>query len=655
MSAPPSPRVATASASEPRHALRRRLAVLCALLWVLALSTLSVPTTALAQDVPRLAAQVTDLTQGQVLSGGRDRIDAAIAELRASHNLQLFVLFVDSTGRQTVTEYAEAVARRGSLGGNDVLLVVAVGDRSDALWRSAQMADRLTDRELATILSDRVEPLLAQGDYAGAVAAGASGLADAAAGTLQSGQPSGDLGLSLGPLLFVALLVIAGLWLWSAYASHRRQRQAAEERARQLEQLAQEANSLLIQADDALGDAKEDIGFAEAQFGVADVAPYRAAVTAARDDLRAAFALRQQLDDATPETPEERRRIVEQIVVLSKQALAQLTEQQQRIEQLREVERRAPEILTALPAQLAAAEARIPQVARTLDGLQRYAEQNWSSVATNVEQARALLADAREAVAEGERALGAGERPEAGRCARAGQQRLASATQLLDAVESLGQSLRQAEEAAAAQVAEAASDITAARAALDRTDALTLRRRLDEAESALAQAKQELSAAKPDVLTASRLATQASTLTDQILDALRQEEERRARQARHLAAQLQTAEASYTRAAHYMTARRRGLGWAARTRLAEARRHLDEALARADIDPPGALAEARRAQALAEEALALAQQDFGALGPYGPLGGGTFPVPFPIPTGHGGWGGGRGGSGGGGGAIGGRW
>ena len=94
---------------------------------------------------------------------------AALTDLRQARNIQLFVLFVESTGNRTVTEYADEVARRSSLGGNDALLVVA-DHRSQrrALARRA-LRDALTDRELEAILSERVEPLLARGDFAGAV------------------------------------------------------------------------------------------------------------------------------------------------------------------------------------------------------------------------------------------------------------------------------------------------------------------------------------------------------------------------------------------------------------------------------------------------------------------------------------------------------
>jgi hypothetical protein len=141
-----------------------------------------------------------------------------------------------------------------------------------------------------------------------------------------------------------------------------------------------------------------------------------------------------------------------------------------------------------------------------------------------------------------------------------------------------------------------------------------------------------------------------------------------------LATQLQAAESDYDRAADFIASRRRLIGGAARTRLAEAERHLERARSLAADDPPAALAEARRAEELAEDAYRQARDDVEDSEPYGggwggPRRGGVvvpIPIPFPpgggvwgrVPTGGGGirMGGGGGGSGGGGGrSVGGRW
>jgi uncharacterized membrane protein YgcG len=664
----------------PQHTVRRhvRLARTLALvtLWaVCGVLDLTAARPALGQasglEPPRLQGQVVDQTQAQVLRGDRATIDAALAELREGRNVQLFVLFVESTGSLTVTDYADEVARRSSLGGNDALLVVALADRSDALWRGSLLRDRLTDRELETILSERVEPLLARSDFGGAVVASVDGLAEAVAADGGAAGVAGGLGsiTALAPLVALVVLVVGGLWLWSSISGRRRQRRAAEQYARQTEQLEQQASALLIAADEAVREADDDLRFAELQFGEPEIARYRDAVAQASKELEAAFTLRQQLDDDVPEAPEARRRLVEQMVVHAQQARTALDEQRQRIDELREVERRAPEILAGLPAQLDALEARIPETERIVASLERYAEQSRASVAGNVDQARQRLAEARASGGEGQAALAANDRAAAGRSARSAQQAQAEIAQLLDAVASLADALRQAEATAGQQVSAASADVETARAALAAREvagrgAAELDRRLDEAEGALRQARRELAAPKPDFPAAARLATHADTVADEILAEVRQDDERRDRERRILEAQLQTAEASYTRAQHFVTARHRGMGSTARTRLAGARRHLEQAAVLADSDPRTALAEARRAQALADEAYALAQQDFDGYGGWGGLPrGGPFPVPFPMPMGGGwgggfsggGFGGGGSGGGGGGGSVGGRW
>jgi hypothetical protein len=85
------------------------------------------------------------------------------------------------------------------------------------------MTDRLTDRELSGILSDRVEPLLGHGDFAGAVVAAAEGLGAAAlANGSGAGSPGGGFGLLLAPILFAILVVVGGLWLWNAFSVRHR-------------------------------------------------------------------------------------------------------------------------------------------------------------------------------------------------------------------------------------------------------------------------------------------------------------------------------------------------------------------------------------------------------------------------------------------------
>jgi hypothetical protein len=74
---------------------------------------------------------------------------------------------------------------------------------------------------------------------------------------------------------------------------------------------------------------------------------------------------------------------------------------------------------------------------------------------------------------------------------------------------------------------------------------------------------------------------------------------------------LSAAQAAVTRASDYVAGHRGGIGTDARTRVAEATRHLQQAVALAPTDPTAALTEADAATRLAAEAESIAKQDYG--------------------------------------------
>lgn len=648
--------------------------------WVTAIAlsvtlALALPVPTSAQQAPRLQGQVTDLTRNQVLAGGRTQIDTALNELLQSQNVQLFVLFVDSAGGRSATGYADEVARQNSLGGNDALLVVAVDDRIDAFWRGSASLERLTDRELEEVLTRRVEPLLAQGDFTGAVIASTEGIAQIAGEGASSSSGANGGGLNVAPILGLLVVGGGGFVAWKVISRRRGQQQREQQERVETERLANEANALLIAADETLRDAREEADFAEAQFGTAEVTSYRQAIVQASDELMAAFTERQRLDDAEPEDPAMRRRIVEDVIDRARRVQSLLDEQAERLDQLRDLERTAPEVLAALPGQIDTLAARVPAAEQTLASLARYAESSRASVIGNIDAVREMVTAARAATADGQQSLGSDEPGATVRAVRTAQQAVQEAGRLLDAIDSLATSLRQAEAAAGTRFAAAAADVQGARTALTGSDRADLNGRLAEAEATLQQAQQAMTAERPDYLAATRLIAQADSAADQILADLKEEAERRDRERRLLDTQLQTAAAEYDRTADFISARRRLIGSVARTRLAEAARHLERARTIAVDDPTTALAEARRAESLAEDAYRRAMEDVQASEPYGGgfggrMGGVIMPIPFPM--GRGGFGGGVGGgfgggfgrgrsggggvrSGGGGRSVGGRW
>ena len=118
-----------------------------------------------------------------------------------------------------------------------------------------------------------------------------------------------------------------------------------------------------------------------------------------------------------------------------------------------------------------------------------------------------------------------------------------------------------------------------------------------------------------DPVEALRLATEAHRLADEALLAARDAAAAADRVVAAADSTVRTAAAEVDRAAAFIAARRRGVGEAARTRLAEAQRHLAAASGLLATDPAPALEEGRRAQALAQEAYRLGPGRLLRLGP----------------------------------------
>jgi uncharacterized membrane protein YgcG len=159
---------------------------------------------AVAQDVPRLAEEVTD--EVGALDGEGTRVRAALQEVRERDGVHLFAYFTDTTGELTVTNFADAVAAESSLGGNNALLVVALTDRSYALWVSDALTG-VSDADIQRILLNEVEPRLADGEFADAAIVAAEALGAAAA--TPPGEPLTAVGDGAGPWEAL-ILILAG-------------------------------------------------------------------------------------------------------------------------------------------------------------------------------------------------------------------------------------------------------------------------------------------------------------------------------------------------------------------------------------------------------------------------------------------------------------
>jgi uncharacterized membrane protein YgcG len=627
-----------------RSTLRRSVFLAAAL-------SLVVGTAALAVSPIRLQGHVTD--QAGVLGGQTADVQAALDSLLKDHDVELFVAFVDTTGDLTSTDWANETARTSSLGANDALLVVATRDHTDAIWVSAALAPTLTDSELNSIIADDLEPALRNGDFAGAAIATAQAIGDAAAGTPvtppsappvdgggpvgppSSAGPSIDVGVFIGLAFLGTGIALVAIWLASRFAAHRE----AEERDRATGQLAREANAQLLALDDRVRAATQEAGFVEAEFGDDAATPFKAAITDAQDALKTAFGIRQRLDDDVPEDPPTRAAMLKDIVDACARGNAALDAQAARIKELRDLEQHAEQILAALPAKVAAQEQRLDAGETVVTGLSGYAESASQSVRGNVAEARKGLAGATAAIKRGTDAVAAGDRRTAARAIATAQEGVGGATGLLDAIDKLAVSIRDAHDrlpdeltaakadleaarsaSASSATAAAASSATSAISATSATSATSAGRTasapaagsdpLTGAEAALIDATTAATATPLDPIAAYGKAANARRLAGEALAKVRQDAAQRAQFAAALQSALASARTSVDRASDFVTTRQNGVGRRARTRLAEAQASLDAAVKARDSDPSTAMTQARRADDLADEAYSLAQQDF---------------------------------------------
>lgn len=596
-----------------------------------AVASLMLTTAAMADHVPTLRGAITD--EGGRLTERRDVAEAAQEALFDATGTQLYVLFVESTGLLDVDTFADDVAAENELAARDALLVVAFADRTYALQTGAALNRDVSQNELDDIIADRVVPALQAGDPAGAIVGAAQGISTAVPAVIVTPAPTPAStaastpagtgtpvppvdppasgtggGLPLVPILLVVLVVAGGIWLFMRARRARDGIRGSFQEARTQEELGREANQLLIKTDDALRDAEQEVGFAEAQFGAAQSAALATALAAAREDLRQAFTIGQELDDTVPETPEKRRAMMSEIIDRCRKAQAAVDEQRAIIEGLRDLQERAPEVLAALPAAIASVEARLPEARTTMQRLSGYAETSWSAVSGNLEAATDQLASARARLGEGQAALKIEDRDAAAVATRDAQEQVADATRRLDAMAATAGSLDQVADRLAEAMRELEADMTAARSSMTEP---AQQSHLAPAEAALVQARSLASATRPDPMAALRQVTVAQTMVDQMLAGVRQAEEQQRRVQASAQMAIATAEASITQAAGYIDGNRQSaaLGRRTRNRLVEAQRYLAQSRQAVAADAAAAVQLANTADALADEALALARED----------------------------------------------
>ena len=79
-----------------------------------------------ALATPKLSSQITDQTG--VLGSDQTSVQTALDSLQNGQNVQLWLVFIPTAGSATAPDFARQTFEANGLGGNDMILLVAVDD-----------------------------------------------------------------------------------------------------------------------------------------------------------------------------------------------------------------------------------------------------------------------------------------------------------------------------------------------------------------------------------------------------------------------------------------------------------------------------------------------------------------------------------------------
>lgn len=583
---------------------------------VAALLTAGGASAAWAESPVELGSQqlvdVSDVLSPDQETQVRDAIDAFDGETGADLRVVFVERFENPTDRNG---WAVASAEQGDSSSQVLLLAVATEDRQYGLARSDDFPLERTETQRVAVAD--LEPRFGDDDWAGGVVAFAAGLQAAQTdgsgdgGAAPGADPaaSGDSGASVFITLFllVALIVVIVVVV---RVLRRRAKQpvgagggASPVGPPPVDQreLDRRASRALVALDDDLTTSEQELGFAVAEFGDRAAAPFSEALTAAKRHARDAFAIRQQLDDEIPETPEQKRAMTERIIALCAEAEGTLSAQTAAFDDLRKLEQQLPTAIPAASQQRQQLAARSVEAATVLGTIRsRFGDDAVRGAADDLQQADDLLELAGTALTS---AAEAGSASEGGGAValRSAQQALGQAATLLEGIVAAPAEFIAVKRQLDAAVEDTRNDIAEAQRAGSQDADLV---------QAVAAARAAIEAADLQAPPAGLAAVeQANGRLERAIAPIRDRQQRLDRAVATLPRAVESAAQAIRDARRYIENRRGGVRSEARTRLSEAQREFDRADALQRSEPIEALAAAQHALSLANEAADLAQRD----------------------------------------------
>jgi TPM domain len=594
----------------------RSLAMLVAIL----ITALLVAPAAGAQPPFRLPGYLTD-DAGALTGSGRAAVQSAVGKLYSDRHIQLWVVFVDNFSGQGAVSWAQSTRAASDLGDFDALFAVATVDRSYAFLVPTRV-QTISSRQVDDLRRNQIEPALHRGDWSGAAVAAANGL--------NQRQESGAARAWVPLLIALGVILIAVLGLLLAMRYRRRRRRTAELAAARridptdpdalaalsLDALDDLSRSKVVEVDNAVRTSANELALAIEEFGQERTEPFTGAVSNAKAALGQAFTVRQQLDDAIPETPAQQRELLTRVIVSAARADRELESQKAAFEELRDLVINAPSRLDGLTQQIVELTARIPPAEQRMAALHNeFDAAALTSVASNVTTAKGRLAFADQNIT---RARDLAARPVSGQqsgvvdAVHAAESSLGQVRALLDAVDSAASDIRHAVATLPSLIADVQAGIEQATTQLQKaqdSEAPHSRELATARDAAIKALDAARAGGSADPLGAFTELTNADADLHRLLATVAEEHATAERLNRTLEQALFTAQSRVRAVSEYIDTRRGSIGPEARTRLAEASRQLEAAQDKRSTNVNEAIAYANGAATLAAQAQSVADAD----------------------------------------------
>lgn len=565
-------------------------------------------------------------------------LESSINGLADDQRITLYVVTIDAFSDPTSSdEWVSDFASRNNLGSTDAVLVIATQARQAKFQVSSKGS--ISQERQQKIYEDRIYPALRKSDWSGAAEGAVQGLREGDSSSSGSSASGSGSGWSVGgALVGVGGLVAVGGG--AAVLMGRRRRSAASRggagvpapgggapsgqpgqppaqaqdplASATLPQLRERAGSVLVMADDAVAHAEQELEFARAQYGDEQVRPFESALAEAKGTMQRSFQLQKQLEDDIPDTEQDQRSWLTEIIRGSEEVQRLLGEREEDFTRLRQLESNAPQAVAALAPRIQQEAAALEQTRPALQALEHeYAPSAVAPVRDNLDQAAQRLDFARQAAQEGQALLDQGSTSQAVLRVRAAEEATVQVHRLLEAVGTQRTELDAARASLQEALAEAEADVAEADALAQRGTFSDLAGSAGRVRSVVQRLREAQSAGPMDPLVAARELSDARGDLTRGLDSVRGQNDRDRSARETLAHTLVSAQARVSAAKDYLWARRGGVAHEARTRLSEAERHLAQAQELRTSDPSTALDHANQALSLAEDAQRMAQDDVG--------------------------------------------